>query len=340
MTRAMPPLRIAIDAMGGDYGPRATVLGAALALAQRPDASATLYGKRHLLDVELSRLPATLYHVRDRLDFIEAGDRLPVDMTPSRILREAPTGSLHACLAALRAGEARACVSAEHTGAIMALARRDVGMLANVARPAISAAIPTVSQRPCYMLDLGANVDVRAEHLVDFAFMGAAMVRLVDSIQLPRVGLLNVGTESSKGERRVREADALLRAHESSHFEYVGYVEGDALFTGNTDVAVCDGMVGNVALKSSEGLARMLGTRLLGEFQTGWYARMVGWLATPVLRRFMRELNPVRYNGASFLGLKATVVKSHGSAQAEGFAYAVRRAVDEAAMNLPERLMS
>ncbi|ART61814.1 phosphate acyltransferase PlsX [Kushneria marisflavi] len=336
----MPPLRIAIDAMGGDYGPRATVSGAALALAQKPGANVTLYGRRHLLDVELSRLPAILAHVRDRIDVIEAGDSLPANMTPSRILRDTFNGSLYASLDALRSGDACACVSAEHTGAIMALARRDVGMLDNVARPAISAAIPTVSQKPCYMLDLGANVDVRAEHLVDFAIMGAAMVRLVDGVQLPKVGLLNVGTESSKGERRVREADMLLRASEHTRFEYVGYMEGDALFTGNTDVAICDGMVGNVALKSSEGLARMLGERLRGEFQIGWYARTVGWLAKPVLRRFMQELNPVRYNGASFLGLRSTVVKSHGNAQAEGFAYAVRRAMDEAAMNLPERLMS
>ncbi len=340
MIRAMPPLRIAIDAMGGDYGPRATVPGAALALADRPNASATLYGRRHLLDVELARLPAHLAHVRDRIDFLEAGDGLPVDMTPSRILRDARPNSLHASLLALRDGKAQACVSAGHTGVIMALARRDIGMLASVARPAISAAIPTVSQRPCYMLDLGANVDARAEHLVGFAVMGAAMVRLLDNVHVPRVALLNVGVESSKGERRVREADALLRDGGYSNFEYVGYMEGDGLFTGNADVAVCDGMVGNIALKSSEGLARMLGERLRGEFQTGWYARMVGWLAAPVLRRFLQELNPVRYNGASFLGLRSTVVKSHGSARADGFAYAVRRAVDEAALNLPGRLMS
>ncbi|WP_456270122.1 phosphate acyltransferase PlsX [Kushneria sp. AK178] len=336
----MSPLRIAIDAMGGDHGPRATVSGAALALAQRPNASAIFHGRRHLLDVELSRLPASLVHVRDRIEIVEAGDRLPADMTPSRLLRDAASGSLHASLAALRDGQASACVSAEHTGAIMALARREVGMLDAVTRPAISAAIPTVSRRPCYMLDLGANVDARAEHLVDFAFMGAAMVRLLDRVPLPRVGLLNVGTESGKGERRVREADVLLRARAHSHFEYVGYVEGDALFNGYTDVAVCDGMVGNVALKSSEGLARMLAERLQAGFRTGLYARMAGRLAAPVLRRFLQELDPVRYNGASLLGLRATVVKSHGSARSEGFAYAVRRAVDEAAMNLPGRLMS
>ncbi|SFC03643.1 phosphate:acyl-[acyl carrier protein] acyltransferase [Kushneria avicenniae] len=340
MIRAMTPLRIAIDAMGGDYGPRATVYGAALALAQRPNAGVTLYGRRHLVDVELARLPASLVHVHDRIDIVEAGDCLPGDMTPSRILRDVSSGSLYASLVALQNGEASACVSAEHTGAIMALARRDVGMLSSVTRPAISAAIPTVSQRPCYMLDLGANVDARAEHLVDFSTMGAAMVRLVDRVACPRVGLLNVGTESGKGERRVREADAMLRASRHPNFEYVGYVEGDALFSGHTDVAVCDGMVGNIALKSSEGLARMLAGRLQAGFQTGLYARMVGRLAAPVLRRFLQELDPVRYNGASFLGLKATVVKSHGSARAEGFAYAVRRAVDEAAMNLPDRLMT
>ncbi len=336
----MPPLRIAIDAMGGDYGPRATVPGAALALAQRPEVSVTLYGRRHLLDVELSRLPVSLAHVRARINLVEAGDSLPAGMTPSRLLRDAPFGSLHASLVALRNDEASACVSGEHTGAIMALARRDVGMLDSVARPAISAAIPTASNRPCYMLDLGANVDARPEHLVDFAFMGAAMVRLVDGVCLPRVGLLNVGTESGRGERRVREADALLRGVDHTHFEYIGYVEGDALFAGTTDVAVCDGMVGNIALKSSEGLARMLAMRLQTGFKTGLYARMAGRLAAPVLRRFLQELNPVRYNGASFLGLRATVIKSHGGAQAEGFAYAVRRAVDEAAMNLPHRLMS
>ncbi|MFC0269394.1 phosphate acyltransferase PlsX [Kushneria aurantia] len=335
----MSPLRIAIDAMGGDYGPRATVRGTAAALSERRELVATLYGRRHLLDVELSRLPSSLSSARHRIAIVEAGDSVSAEMTPSSVLRSSRMTSMRASLDALCRGDAHACVSAGNTGALMALARRDIGMLEGIERPAISGKIPNASRGPCYMLDLGANVDCRPAHLVDFAFMGARMVQLIDGVANPRVGLLNVGVESIKGERRVREADRLLRERVPLPFDYRGNIEGDDVFTGDIEVAVCDGMAGNIALKSSEGLARMLGQRLRDEFQRGFYARLVGLLARPVLRRFLQELSPVRYNGASFLGLRSTVVKSHGGARWKGFAWAVKRAADEARQALPQRLM-
>jgi glycerol-3-phosphate acyltransferase PlsX len=322
--------------MGGDLGPRATVQGAASAASSDPDLEIRLFGPRRQLEDEVSCLPRLLVAAGSRLQIVDAPSVIGQGQSLSDALRHGQTTSMGRMLDSLSRGEAQAGVSAGNTGALMALSRRSLGTLPGIPRPAISTAIPTRNRGRCYLLDLGANVEASAERLVDFALMGEAMARLVDGISAPRVALLNVGVEGAKGTASVREADALLRRQ--SDMAYCGYVEGDGIFGGSMDVVVCDGFVGNAVLKASEGLARMLVERVQATFLAHWSSRLVGLLARPALRRLKGELDPVRYNGASLLGLAGIVVKSHGGADATGFHFALRRAVQEVRHNLPGRL--
>ncbi|WP_445003187.1 phosphate acyltransferase PlsX [Halomonas mongoliensis] len=329
-------MRIAIDAMGGDLGPRATVRGAASAALQDSRLALRLYGPRRQLEQEISCLPRRLAAAGSRLEVVDAAGIIAPGQRPSDALRHGGHSSMAAMLEAVAGGEAAAGVSAGNTGALMALGRRALGTVADIPRPAISTAIPTRDQGRCYLLDLGANVEASAERLVDFALMGELMARHVDGLAAPRVALLNVGVEGTKGTASVREADARLRA--LAGLDYRGYVEGDGIFSGDVDVVVCDGFVGNAVLKASEGVARMLVARVQTTFEAHWSSRLVGLLARPALRRLRGELDPVRYNGASLLGLAGIVVKSHGSADAIGFHYAVQRAVQEVRHDLPRCL--
>ncbi|MCM5703226.1 phosphate acyltransferase PlsX [Larsenimonas salina] len=333
-------MRIAVDAMGGDLGPRATVEGVAHALSQLPGNSAVLHGPSHVLDAQIDALPRSLRFTRSRLQVSHADAVVHEADRPSQLLRTPEETSLHRCLMSLARDEVSAAISGGNTGALMVLARRYIGMSAGLERPAISCAVPTEGGGRCYLLDLGANVDSSPEMLVQFAHMGAAMASVVDGMARPRVALLNVGVESSKGAYRVRQAHVRLSAVPYRSFEYTGFVEGGGMFAGDVDVVVCDGDVGNAVLKSSEGLARMLGKRLQHRFEDGVWTRIVSFMARPALTRFHHELDPVRYNGASFLGLAKTVVKSHGSADARGFSFAVQRAFSEAKEQLPQRLAS
>lgn len=329
-------MQIAIDAMGGDLGPRATVWGAAEALRAHPELNARLYGPRETLEAELARLPRRLRGVESRLLPSHAPQVIPQDLKPSSALRAPRDSSLALMLDDVASGRAAAGVSAGNTGALMALSRRALGTVAGIPRPAISTAIPTRGGGRCYMLDMGANIEASAERLVEFALMGEVMARQVDGLSRPRVALLNVGIEATKGTASVRQADARLR--EMTALNYIGFVEGDGLFNGSADVVVCDGFVGNVVLKASEGLARMLVERVQSTFAAHWGSRLVSLLARPALYRVKRQLDPVRYNGASLLGLAGIVIKSHGRADAQGFACAVSRAVQEVRMNLPGHL--
>lgn len=322
--------------MGGDQGPRATVRGTALALQAHPRLTACLFGPRALLAAELDALPTSLAGVREQMTLRHAASTIPQAMKPSQALRAPADSSLAAMLECLANGDADAGVSAGNTGALMALSRRALGTVAGIPRPAISTAIPTRDGGRCYLLDLGANVEASAERLVDFALMGAVMARRVDGLEAPRVALLNVGVEGTKGSASVRDADALLRALEG--LDYRGFIEGDGIFSGTVDVVVCDGFVGNAVLKASEGLARMLMARVQATFEAHWSSRLVGALARPALRRLKNQLDPVRYNGASLLGLNGIVVKSHGGADATGFGYAVGRAMQEVEQALPSHL--
>lgn len=332
-------MRLAIDVMGGDQGPRAIIEGSAKALIERPDLELTLFGPHQQIYAELSRLPQPLAAATSRLVAVDAPDSVPPEATASWALRRGHATSMARMLQSLSQGDAAAGVSAGNTGALVALARRELGMLSGISRPAISTAIPARGGRRCYLLDLGANVDSPAHRLFDFAVMGAAMAQCVDGIERPKVALLNVGAEATKGSANVREADYLLRECVSNlAFNYRGYAEGGDIFQGELDVVVCDGFVGNVTLKASEGLTRMLVERVQMAFESRLSGRLASLLARPVLKRLKQELDPVRYNGASLLGLQRIVVKSHGSAGADGFYYAIQRALQEVEHNLPTRI--
>lgn len=329
-------MRIAVDTLGGDAGPGAAVQGAAIAIQAWPGLEVDLFGPGEQLAAEVASLPRHLAAAGLRLSVHHAPGLIHPEQRPSDALRRGAASSMALMLAHVAAGHAVAGVSAGNTGALMALARRALGTVAQIPRPAICTAIPTHDEGRCYLLDLGANVDASAKRLVDFARMGEVMARHVDELDAPRVALLNVGGEATKGSETVREADALLKRLNS--LNYVGFVEGDGIFAGSVDVVVCDGFVGNAVLKASEGLARMLITRVQSTFESHLGSRLVGRLARPALRRLKRELDPVRYNGASLLGLDGIVVKSHGSANATGFSYAVLRAAQEVSRGLPTRL--
>ncbi|MFC7367632.1 MULTISPECIES: phosphate acyltransferase PlsX [Vreelandella] len=332
-------MRLAIDVMGGDQGSRAIIEGSARAVIERPGLALTLFGPRQQIDAELSRLPQPLAAATSRLVVSDAPDSVSQAATAAWALRRGKATSMARMLHSLSAGEAAAGVSAGNTGALVALSRRELGMLAGISRPAISTAIPARGGRRCYLLDLGANVDSPATRLVDFAMMGAAMAQCIDGIERPRVALLNVGAEATKGSANVREADWLLRERaDRQGFHYLGYAEGGDIFQGEVDVVVCDGFVGNVTLKASEGLTRMLVERVQMAFESRLSGRLASLLARPVLKRLKQELDPVRYNGASLLGLQGIVVKSHGSARADGFYYAIQRALKEVEHNLPARI--
>ncbi len=322
--------------MGGDFGPRATVSAAVRALKAHPRLQLSLFGQQSALDDALSHLPRSDTSVLPRLTLYHSPAVVAEDAKPSSALRGSKDSSLAMALDCVASGQAQAAVSAGNTGALMALGRRALGTVAGIPRPAISTAVPTRGKGRCYLLDLGANVEADAERLVDFARMGEIMARRIDGLAKPRVALLNVGIEGTKGTASVREADAHLRRF--AHLDYRGFIEGDGIYSGQADVVVCDGFVGNAVLKASEGLAKMLIQRVQQTFEAHWSSRLVGLMARPALRRLRSELDPVRYNGASLLGLNGIVVKSHGGADAAGFAHAITRAMREVSEDLPSQL--
>ncbi|WP_107329083.1 phosphate acyltransferase PlsX [Metapseudomonas otitidis] len=322
---------IAIDAMGGDFGPRCIVPASIACLAEFPSLHLVLVGQAPVLE-ELIALESGVD--RRRLSVEHAAEVVAMDERPSQALRSKPDSSMRVALDLVRAGRAHACVSAGNTGALMALSRYVLKTLPGIDRPAMVTAIPT-ARGHCHLLDLGANVDCSAEHLYQFAVMGSVAAEAL-GLRSPRVALLNVGTEDIKGNQQVKLAASLLQ--QANGLNYIGYIEGDALYRGEADVVVCDGFVGNILLKSSEGLVAMIAARIESLFTENLGSRLVGALALPLLSRLKGDLAPSRHNGASFLGLQGIVVKSHGSAGADGFQSAIRRAVIEVRENLPQRL--
>ncbi|MCO6057879.1 phosphate acyltransferase PlsX [Pseudomonas sp. MOB-449] len=317
--------------MGGDYGPRCIVPASIACLAEFPSLHLVLVGQAPLLEDLVAHVPAADRH---RLQIEHASEVIAMDERPAQALRGKPDASMRVALELVRNGRAQACVSAGNTGALMALSRYVLKTLPGIDRPAMVSAIPTVRGH-CHLLDLGANVDCSAEHLYQFAVMGAVAAEALGTVR-PRIALLNVGTEDIKGNQQVKLAANLLQQAEG--LNYIGYIEGDGLYRGEADVVVCDGFVGNILLKSSEGLASMISSRMEALFTESLGSRMVGALALPLLRRLRTDLAPARHNGASFLGLQGIVIKSHGSAGSEGFQSAIRRAMIEVRENLPQRL--
>ncbi|WIF70343.1 phosphate acyltransferase PlsX [Metapseudomonas otitidis] len=317
--------------MGGDFGPRCIVPASIACLAEFPSLHLVLVGQAPVLE-ELIALESGVD--RRRLSVEHAAEVVAMDERPSQALRSKPDSSMRVALDLVRAGRAHACVSAGNTGALMALSRYVLKTLPGIDRPAMVTAIPT-ARGHCHLLDLGANVDCSAEHLYQFSVMGSVAAEAL-GLRSPRVALLNVGTEDIKGNQQVKLAASLLQ--QANGLNYIGYIEGDALYRGEADVVVCDGFVGNILLKSSEGLVAMIAARIESLFTENLGSRLVGALALPLLSRLKGDLAPSRHNGASFLGLQGIVVKSHGSAGADGFQSAIRRAVIEVRENLPQRL--
>ena len=313
---------VAVDCMGGDHGVHVTV-PAALELLQRcEDVNVILVGLRDDINAELHKSKCDF---GARVSVRHASEVVGMDEPPASALRGKKDSSMRVAIDLVKSGDAHACVSAGNTGALMAISRFVLKMLPAVERPAICSTLPT-HHGHTYMLDLGANVDCTAEHLLQFGVMGAMLVSAVENKERPSVGLLNIGEEDIKGGEIVKRAADLLRA---SGLNFYGNVEGDDIYKGTTDVVVCDGFVGNVALKASEGIARMLATYLREEFNRNLLTRVASVVALPVLNAFKRRFDPRNYNGATLLGLRGIVVKSHGSADCTSFRIAIGRACDE-----------
>ncbi len=308
--------------MGGDFGPRSIVQASLACLSATPSLHLTLVGQPSLLEELISGQSAV---DRARLSITPASEVITMDEKPAQALRGKPDSSMRVALELLRDGKVQACVSAGNTGALMALSRFVLKTLPGIDRPAMVAAIPT-QKGYCQLLDLGANVDCSAEHLLQFAVMGSVAAETLGIVR-PRVALLNIGTEDIKGNQQVKLAATLLQS--ARGINYIGFVEGDGLYRGEADVVVCDGFVGNILLKSSEGLATMIAGRIEALFKKNLRIdAVVGALALPLMKRLQADLAPARHNGASFLGLQGIVVKSHGSAGVQGFQSAISARLD------------
>ncbi|MBI1907308.1 MAG: phosphate acyltransferase PlsX [Rhodocyclales bacterium] len=322
---------VAIDCMGGDHGPVVTVPATQAFLAQFRDARAILVGRPDALESALAQIGGGF---GERLSVQPASEVVGMDEPPANAMRSKKDSSMRVAVDLVKSGRAQAAVSAGNTGALMAISRFVLKTLPGIDRPAIASVMPT-RKGQTYVLDLGANVDCTAEHLLQFGVMGAMLVAAIEHIDRPSVGLLNIGEEAIKGNDVVKQAAELLRR---SGLNFYGNIEGDDIFKGTTDVVVCDGFVGNVALKTTEGLVQMLGTFLREEFGRNVFTKAMALAALPVLKRFKHRIDHRRYNGAALVGLRGVVVKSHGSADAYAFEQAIFRAAEAASNRLIERI--
>jgi len=310
---------IAIDVMSGDHEPREYVAGALRALGEDPQLHALLVGQPALIEPLIVALPA---HVRERVAVVPAAQVVTMDEKPREAIRRKKESSMRVAIDLVKEGRAEACVSAGNTGALTAMAHFVLKTISGVERAAMISAIPAAHGHT-QMLDLGANTKATPEQLAQFAAMGAIIARDIYGLERPRIGLLNIGEEDMKGHEGVQAAHALLGA---SGLNYVGFVEGDDIFSGDVDVVVTDGFTGNVALKTMEGVAGLIADRMKQEFQASWRDKLAGWVARPVLRRAAAGLDPRRYNGACMVGLAGIVVKSHGRADGVAFSRAIATA--------------
>jgi len=309
-------LPIAIDVMSGDHEPREYITGALRALQNDVDLRALLVGQSALIEFALERVSASL---RQRIEVVPASQIVAMDEPPREAIRRKKNSSMRVAVDLVKEDRAAACVSAGNTGALTSMAHFVLKTVGQVERAAIISPIPS-KRGHTLMLDLGANIAATASQLQQFALMGMTVARAVHGIETPRVGLLNIGKEATKGHYVVQSAHALLSA---SDLNYVGFVEGDDIFTGDVDVVVTDGFTGNIALKTMEGAADLIGDRLRREFGSSLLSRLGGVLASPVLRRVGADLDPRRYNGACMVGLDGIVVKSHGRADKIAFSRAI-----------------
>jgi phosphate acyltransferase len=328
-------VRLAVDCMGGDHGPSVTLPACQAFLAAHPHAELILVGRAEAL------APARGWA---RCTLVEANEVVEMDDPVEVALRRKKDSSMRVAISQVKPGEggqaaADACVSAGNTGALMAVSRYVLKTLQGIDRPAIATVMPNQKDGYTTVLDLGANVDCEPEHLLQFALMGSALVSAVEGKAQPSVGLLNIGEEAIKGSETIKKAGELLRsAANDGHLNFYGNVEGNDIFTGRTDIVVCDGFVGNVALKTAEGLASMLSSFIKQEFTRNIFTKLAAIVALPVLNHFKKRVDHRRYNGAALLGLRGLVFKSHGSADAFAFEQALNRAYDAARNRLLDRV--
>lgn len=325
--------RIAIDAMGGDFGPSVVVPAALKSLAVHPDLSLVLVGDQARIEEFLKGAPSNL---GQRLEIVHTAVSIDDNSRPETVLRKYKDSSMYLTVNMVREAKVDACVSAGNTGALLMTGRHLLKTVPGISKPAIIASIPVpTSNHRCYLLDVGANVNTQARQLVEFAVMGAVLAAST-SQHSPRIGLLNIGQEEHKGTEQIKLAAQELEKLDS--LNYVGFVEGNEIFSGKVDVIVCDGFVGNVMIKSSAGVVGVIKDVMQECAARNWLSRLCAWLSAPLLRDLNAQIDPARFNGASLLGLQGIIVKSHGNAQIEGFFHAIEQAVREVLDNVPDRI--
>jgi glycerol-3-phosphate acyltransferase PlsX len=326
-------ITIAIDVMSGDFGPSVTVPASLRALSLMQDVNLVLLGDSEAIRLELAKIDRK--KEIERIRIVHTAQIVSMEEKPAYALRNKKDSSMFRAIQLLRDGEVQATVSAGNTGALLAVGCYLLRTFDGIDRPAICAALPTVNGCT-FLLDVGANIDTPAENLHQFAVMGSVLASAILGAESPRIGLLNIGVENIKGNEQVKHAALLLQA--DSTLNYLGFVEADQLFLDKVDVTVCDGFVGNVALKSSEGVAHLINFRLRELFSKNFLLRVAGMIIMPLLARFRSSINPARYNGASFLGLRSTLVKSHGGADVDAFFRAIEVARNEILADIPRRI--
>lgn len=330
----MDKITISIDAMGGDHGPNVTVPAAFRLLARYPNVKLILVGNQVILNAKVA---AQNMKLQDRVIVQHASQEVLMDELPSKALRNKKDSSMRVAINLVKNGVAHACVSAGNTGALMATARFVLKTLPGIDRPAITTPFPTViPNKSTHVLDLGANVDSNASYFCQFAVMGSVLASVVDNINHPKVGLLNVGSEENKGNEQIKKAAHMLA--ENKNINYVGFVEGDDIFKGTVDVIVCDGFIGNIMLKSIEGVLKLVAFYGKRNMSRNIITKLMALLALPMLKKLHKDIDPGKYNGATLIGLQGVVIKSHGSANITAFYYALEKAVVEAEKQVPNKI--
>jgi phosphate acyltransferase len=323
--------KIAIDAMGGDFGPSVTLPAAYKAVTEYSDIQLILVGQQEKLEQEFKALGLK---PDSRVSFHHASEIVAMDESPAVALKKKKDSSMRVAINLVKEGVVDACISAGNTGALMATGKFVLKTIPGISRPAICTALPTITGHT-HMLDLGANIDCTPEHLLQFAIMGSVLSESVDEKEKPSIGLLNIGSEAIKGNEIVKQASQLIA---ETSLNYKGFIEGDDIYTGKVDVVVSDGFVGNVSLKTAEGLASMVTTVLKQSFKKNLFTKLAALIALPVLNAVKHTLDPRQYNGASLLGLNGIVIKSHGSADVDSFFNAIKIASIEIDKSVPERI--
>lgn len=319
--------------MGGDLGPHIPLLAAAKSLQSHPELSFIVVGNKSLLLPLLEK-----YHLSDhaRLRFVHAENFITMEDDPIYVLRHVSDSSMHLALEFVANGEADACVSGGNTGALMLLAKNIIKVLPGISRPALVSSFPNNASGHTYLLDLGANLQCDSDTLFNFSVMGSVLCENVEQLPSPKVSLLNVGKEKNKGNDVLKRCADLLK--QTKHINYTGFIEADELFSGSADVVVTDGFSGNVAVKSYEGMGRVFLEQLEKAINSSFYSKLLGKLLSPILKKQLKHLHPDMYNGASLIGLRGIVIKSHGSANEVAFTYALEQAIKESQWQIPANI--